>query len=609
VQISRVTSSPIFRAAQLFQRAEKRKLLAVLFIQIFMSFLDLVAIAIVGVLGSLAVTGVSSRDPESRVGQFIQTLGLSGFSFQSQVAILGVSAAMMLTVRTVLSIVFSRRTLIFLSRRAASLSETLFEKLFSQSLLFIKERSSQQNLFAITQGVSSITVGIIGTSIALIADLSLTVILLVGLFLVDPAISISMVVVFTLIGFSLYKLMQGKAHYLAHKGAELEISSNEQILEVLNSYREIVVKNRREYFFAEIALKRYELSDVQGRLAFLPNISKYVIESTVVLGSLAIGAYQFLTTEATQAIATLSVFLAAGMRIGPATLRMQQGAMQLKINMGSASQTLDLIEALLVTPTNFQFKVSNADKSEFIPSVEISKLNFNYPGSATNALMEINLSVKPGESVAIVGKSGAGKTTLVDLMLGMFEPSSGEILISGLHPLGAIRKWGGVIAYVPQNVSIMSGTIRSNLAQGFDENEFTDAQYWGTLEIARLADFVHQLPKGLDSAVGEFGSLLSGGQRQRLGIARAFMTNPRLIILDEATSSLDGQTEAEFSNALAELKNRVTTIVIAHRLSTIKEVDRIILLQEGRVIAEGNYAELLASSEEFSKQLGYLGRL
>lgn len=609
MQISRVTSSPIFRAAQLFQRAEKRKLLAVLFIQIFMSFLDLVAIAIVGVLGSLAVTGVSSRDPESRVGQFIQTLGLSGFSFQSQVAILGVSAAMMLTVRTVLSIVFSRRTLIFLSRRAASLSETLFEKLFSQSLLFIKERSSQQNLFAITQGVSSITVGIIGTSIALIADLSLTVILLVGLFLVDPAISISMVVVFTLIGFSLYKLMQGKAHYLAHKGAELEISSNEQILEVLNSYREIVVKNRREYFFAEIALKRYELSDVQGRLAFLPNISKYVIESTVVLGSLAIGAYQFLTTEATQAIATLSVFLAAGMRIGPATLRMQQGAMQLKINMGSASQTLDLIEALLVTPTNFQFKVSNADKSEFIPSVEISKLNFNYPGSATNALMEINLSVKPGESVAIVGKSGAGKTTLVDLMLGMFEPSSGEILISGLHPLGAIRKWGGVIAYVPQNVSIMSGTIRSNLAQGFDENEFTDAQYWGTLEIARLADFVHQLPKGLDSAVGEFGSLLSGGQRQRLGIARAFMTNPRLIILDEATSSLDGQTEAEFSNALAELKNRVTTIVIAHRLSTIKEVDRIILLQEGRVIAEGNYAELLASSEEFSKQLGYLGRL
>jgi ABC-type multidrug transport system fused ATPase/permease subunit len=317
----------------LFQRAEKRKLLAVLFIQIFMSFLDLVAIAIVGVLGSLAVTGVSSRDPESRVGQFIQTLGLSGFSFQSQVAILGVSAAMMLTVRTVLSIVFSRRTLIFLSRRAASLSETLFGKLFSQSLLFIKERSSQQNLFAITQGVSSITVGIIGTSIALIADLSLTVILLVGLFLVDPAISISMVVVFTLIGFSLYKLMQGKAHYLAHKGAELEISSNEQILEVLNSYREIVVKNRREYFFAEIALKRYELSDVQGRLAFLPNISKYVIESTVVLGSLAIGAYQFLTTEATQAIATLSVFLAAGMRIGPATLRMQQGAMQLKINM------------------------------------------------------------------------------------------------------------------------------------------------------------------------------------------------------------------------------------------------------------------------------------
>ena len=216
----------------------------------------------------------------------------------------------------------------------------------SQPLVTIQQNTLYENLFAVTSGVSNITLGILGTAVVLIADVSLLIIMTIGLLVVDPIMALSTVVFFALIGFGLYKFMHKKAGTLGQIETELNIQSNEKITEVLSSYRESVVRNRRDYYAREIGSLRFGLANTLAELAFMPNVSKYIIESSVVLGALGISATQFILQDAGRAVATLAVFLAAGTRIAPAVLRVQQGAIQIRRSLGAATPTLKLIEIL-----------------------------------------------------------------------------------------------------------------------------------------------------------------------------------------------------------------------------------------------------------------------
>jgi ABC-type multidrug transport system fused ATPase/permease subunit len=206
-----------------------------------------------------------------------------------------------------------------------------------------------------------------------------------------------------------------------------------------------------------------------------------------------------------------------------------------------------------------------------------------------------------------VGPSGAGKTTLVDLVLGILKPTNGSVTISGMPPEEVVRKWPGAIGYVPQDVVIMNGTIRDNVSMGFAWNESLEELVWDALELAQLREVVERMPKGLETEVGSRGVKLSGGQRQRLGIARALFTKPALLALDEATSALDGQTESEFTSAINALKGKVTVIVIAHRLSTVKEADYLVYLENGRVLGKGSFENLRKCVKEFDEQALLMG--
>ena len=596
------------RSIRTLSQQERRKIGAVIIIQILFGLLDLFGVALVGILGALAVTGVQSKAPGNRVSQALEILQIENQDLQTQATVIGLLAAAFLITKTIFSVIFVRKTLFFLSRRSAVISSNLISKILGQPLTFIQARSNQQTLYLVTSGVDSITMGVLNTTVLVVSDLSLLIILGIGLFVVEPTVALSTLVAFSAIAFVLYRLLQVRATKIGEIVREIAIKTSEKILEVLTSYREVVVRNRRNYYSRELGQLRFDLAEKNAEGAFMPNISKYVIEVTVVLGSLIIAAIQFLANDAARAIAVLSVFLAASTRIAPAVLRLQQSAIRLKSSIGSASPTLDLIEQLENFP-NISGNVESlqSEYDGFSGDIELKNVSFTYPSKNYPAVSEISLEIRAGEVVSFVGPSGAGKTTLVDLILGILQPDTGTSLLQGLAPLEAIKKWPGAIGYVPQDVMITNGSIRENVCLGYEPHLIDDNLIWEALTIANLKDFVHTLPMGLDTQVGDRGTNLSGGQRQRLGIARAMFTKPKLLILDEATSALDGSTEANISEAIHELKGGVTIVIIAHRLSTVVESDRIHYLNRGKIEKSGTFDELRKSIPEFDRQAQLLG--
>ena len=600
--------SSLGRSLRVLSRRDQKKIITVTLIQISMGALDLLGVLAIGLLGTLTVTGLQSQAPGDGVVNVLRLLHISKSTFQVQAGILGTMAVVLLVSRTMLSIFFTRRILFFLSRRGAVISANLVSRLLSQSLLTVQSRTTQQTLFAVTSGVGIITIQILATTVVLISDISLLLVMAVGLFVVDPASALVTFFIFALISISLYRLMHVRAEILGVQNSLLSIKSSEKIVEAFASYRESVVRNRRDYYAREIGKLRLSLANVTAESAFMPYVSKYVIETTVVIGALVIGAVQFVLQDATKAVSTLAIFLAAGSRIAPAILRVQQGSLSIRGSAGQATPTLDLIDALGNAPM-----IENADDSidifhaGFKSEVIIKCISLTYPNKLTPAISNITLTIPSGVSVAFVGPSGAGKTTMIDVLLGVLNPDSGSVSISGLPPLIAVAKWPGAVSYVPQDIVIASGTIRENVALGYPPEVATDELVMNALKVANLDKFVAQLPNGVDTPVGERGVQLSGGQRQRLGIARAMFTRPHLLVLDEATSSLDGEIEANISDAIYALDGLTTVIMIAHRLSTVRNADIVVYLSEGKIGAYGTFEEVRNTVPDFNRQAKLMG--
>jgi ABC-type multidrug transport system fused ATPase/permease subunit len=329
----------------------------------------------------------------------------------------------------------------------------------------------------------------------------------------------------------------------------------------------------------------------------------------MVIGAIVICAFQFYFSDATQAVSILSVFLAAGSRIAPAILRVQSGAIAIKGSYGGASKTLSLMKELSKEPA--YVSLAEVDKvrqaGTFNGSASIVNLDFSYFGDENLVLENVNLDIQEGEMLAIVGPSAAGKSTLVDLLLGIYTSTSGSIELSGVAPNVAIKAWPGAIAYVPQNVSLITGTISENIALGFSRDEIDLERVRECLEIAQLTEYINTLPDGIEMQVGESALQMSGGQLQRLGIARAIYTNPKMLVLDEATSSLDGKTELDVSEAIFLLRGKITIILIAHRLSTVIKADRIAYLSAGKILSIGNFDQLKAAIPDFADQAKLMG--
>jgi len=601
-------NSTLVASFRLFSKEDRLKIMGSLFVQIIIGTLDLLGIALIGILGALAITGIQSGSPGDRVSQLLNFLRIDSLTFQQQTCVIAVLAVCILVFRTLVSIILTRMTLRFIARKAASLSSNLVENILAQSIEKIQSYSIQTIMYSVSNGVTAITLGIVAGSISLIADLALVSIMTTGLFLIDFQIAIFAIVFFSSIGFLLYKLQQKQARALGKKEAELNVSSNQTIYESIVAFREISTKGVVGNYVKEIRDIRFQLADTLAQISFLPNISKYVIEASIIIGALLVSAFQFLNYDAKHAVATLAVFVAAASRISPAILRAQQGLISIKNSLGGAETTLKIIEDVGLHGTSgFSTQLPIFSHEDFQGDLKSKDVTFQYSGNSSFKLSKIDLEISKGEFIALVGTSGSGKSTLADIFMGVLPNFDGKILISGITPSDNVRRYAGAIAYVPQTVEVFPGSIISNIALGYSLDTVNMEQIKRAVVLAKLDEYIETLSDGLETVLGDRGVKLSGGQRQRLGIARALYTNPKLIVFDEATSSLDGITEQDITDSLMALKGDVTIIMIAHRLSSIRKADKVVYIESGRILATGTFEEVRSSVPNFELQALAMG--
>jgi len=577
-------------------------------LNVFLGFLDLLGVIAIGVLGTLTVFGIGSRAPGNRVSFLLETLSLDNLSFQKQAAVLAIFAATIFVVRTIFSIVTTRRILHFLANRAAVLSNELTNKLLAQPLPIIQNRSPQETNYLLGTGINSIMLGTLGLAAGIIADVVLLAIIVLGLLVVSPVTALVTTFSFTVVGFMLYQVTRVRAKNNGIINSQLMIEVANRTNDVLENYRENFVRGRLQYYSKSIFDLRLRLASTIAEQQLLPNLSKYLIEASVILIGLLVSGIQFSISDASHAIAGLSIFLAASSRLAPAVMRIQQSAIQIKGNIGVATPTLELIDELQRSPV-FQPNTSKPDfdYADFIPEVELTNLSYSYPTNSKSVIRNVSLRTSPGMVTAIVGPSGSGKSTLLDLILGILSPTSGTVKISSLTPQDAIKKWPGAISYVPQVVNLTDTSLFGNVTRGFDEEFFSKHQVQQAIEFAQLGNLSEDLLLSGDGNLGFSGSRLSGGQRQRVGIAHAMVTNPRILVLDEATSALDGETEEAVKQSIDLIRGRTSILIVAHRLSTVRDADQVIYLRDGEIAASGTFEEVRKEIPDFDRQAELMG--
>lgn len=597
------------RVLRLFPRITHKRLLKILGVQLFLGFLDLLGVALIGVVGALSIAGVQSRPTSSQINELMNLVHLNNLTFQSQVGILAGISAGIFVGRTLFSLYFNRRILEVLSHEAQRLSTNQVSVVMRDSVPLRDKFSTQQLITNLTTGLDSLVIGYIGNTLMLGSDLIILLVISIGLTFVNPVLAFFSLIYFLTLAYILHIVLSKKSKKFGRLHDSLSVTTSRLIYGSVGAARELNVHDRSGYQAKRISEIRNRSIANMANMAVLPNIGKYIMESSVIVGAVLLAGYQFVAQDAVGAISTLAIFMAAGSRVAPSVLRIQQGLLQISYHMGMSQSTLEMLES-----PNFSKIPAPRIPAEFSrthlgfkPLVSLNNVKISYPDLKAPTLRQISVEFSVGEKVAIVGPTGSGKSTLLDAILGMRLPDSGEVLLSGLTPLEAIRKWPGAISYVPQDIEIVPGTVRENLCLGYDTEDIPEGHLWSALEVANLANFVRESEFGLDTELGERGVSISGGQKQRLGIARALLTSPKLLILDEATSSLDGKTEFEISEAINTLDESITVILVAHRLSTVREMSKVVYLAAGELVASGSFEQVRATVPDFDEQAELMG--
>lgn len=612
--------SAVRRSLKLLAPGRRRLFLLASAVQVSLGLLDLLGIVLVGLLATVAVsvTGLSGVPPV--VDRVLSAIGLGDLTVSQLTVLLAGSAVLVLISKTVISAILTRRIFKFLANRQAEVASRLARRFLNLPLLDVQRWTTSEAIYALGSGVGSAVVVVLGSAVTIAAEVFLFFIVGITLLAYDFVLTLIALGTFAVMVLVLNKILTRWGARNAQIMTDSSIKMLSAVSEALETYRETTVMNRRDLY-----VNRYErligrYATATANQSYVLEVPKYALEATLYLAILILAVVQFLTKDLAAAAATVAVFLAAGSRVVPALLRLQGAYINARNGSVTAMPTYYLADFLdakaasghLHAPRRDDMAARIRDRitsghTEFEPRIEVRNVTVQYLDADEPALHSVNVSVEPGTSVALVGSTGAGKSTLSDVILGVLEPDQGSVLLGTKSPREAIDAWPGAIAYVPQSVALVYGTVRDNVALGLPPEMVDDDLVWEALERARIDDFLREARDGLNTAIGERGVRLSGGQRQRLGIARALYTRPLLLVLDEATSALDAETEQSIVQTLNDLEGQVTTVTVAHRLATVRRADQLIYLEGGKIRAQGTFQQVRGAVPDFDRQAALLG--
>jgi ATP-binding cassette subfamily C protein len=420
------------------------------------------------------------------------------------------------------------------------------------------------------------------------------------LLIVSPQVTLLAGGTLLLIAFGFVRLTRRMVLQLGRRSQILAAAVLQGQQQALGAIKEIKVLGRGGFFEAAYRRGEFELMRLRYLDVLFQTLPRILIETLFICGALVVIVSITLGgSPGSHTVSLLGLYAYAGFRIIPSTNRIVWQITALRH--GRAAVDIVHSDFFSVYPLGWADEEPPAPSAslEFSALVRFEDVSFQYPETTRPAIDGINLEIRKGESVGIVGATGSGKSTLVDLLVGLLEPTSGRILIDVTELRGRERSWQSEIGYVPQAICLVDDTLRHNITLGIDPAEIDPVQLAVAIELAQIERLVESLPNGIDTLVGERGVRLSGGERQRIGIARALYHQPAVVVFDEATSALDNRTEADLVKAIDELRGTKTLVLIAHRLSSVRNCDRIVFLSDGCVAAMGTFDELLAKSAEF----------
>jgi ATP-binding cassette, subfamily B, bacterial PglK len=465
------------------------------------------------------------------------------------------------------------------------------------------KRHTGEILRSLNEAVTQVYTFAIGGSLAALSDLTTIAFVTLALLVLQPVPTISLIVYFAIAAWVFQRVLRPRAAEAQALLFESNLSVYRSSTEALGGVKEIKLRGSHEFFLDRYRGGRHDLGRATRSRVFFIELPKHVMEIVFILGVGIMTIIVFRGEPSAQALSLLALFAAAGFRMLPNIVRALGSLTMVR----SSRQAVDMVlddyrDAVLFTDT-----YESRPRLPIQRDLVVENVTFRY-ADGPEVLSGVDLTIPRGTSLALVGGSGAGKTTLVDLLAGFHPPTAGRILRDGVDISTDLVGWQAGVAIVPQTVFLTDGSLRENIAFGVPDEEVDEQHLWEVVDRAQLRELVEQLPLGIDSLVGESGDHLSGGQRQRIGVARALYVDPSFLILDEATSALDNETERRVTETVDSLSGIVTSVIVAHRLSTVKHCDQLAFLSNGRVVATGTFDEVRAASPEFER-LVRLGNL
>ena len=562
----------------IFNKKEQKELIFLFIGILFMGFLEVVGVASIGPF--MAIISTPELIHENKYLSFIYVF-VNAKNDQSFIILIGVSVIVVLLFSNVYQAYMTWKITHFTQFQASRLSTQLLRQYLMQPYSFFLNKNTSELGKNILNEVSRAVGGVVLQALLVLSKVIITVFLFILLLLLDPVIAVISLIILGSVYAILFRAVKDKLGAIGRLTVDANTQAFRHANEAMSGIKDIKLLGRENEFVSRFSSSANELSIYNTQSSIISMLPRYLLEVIAFGGIISIVIFLISSGVATENIIPIvAIYAMAGYRLLPALQQIYSGLTSIRFTLPA----FDILASDLSKSFDTNNKATKNDFISFNNYIQLKDISYSYPGVDNNLFSQLNLTIKANTTIAFIGKTGSGKTTLVDIILGLLTPQSGSIVVDGMV-LGKsnISSWQGLIGYVPQSIYLSDDSIANNIAFALSGDEVDIQEVKVAAKIAKIDDFIESLPNQYETVIGERGVRLSGGQRQRIGIARALYHNPPILVLDEATSALDGDTESAVMEAVEGLSHKKTIIIIAHRLTTTKNCDYVYSVNDGSV--------------------------